>query len=188
MEDIFDPVPEPEIPTSESADALTPEVPNSELPQPRTESETPDTGYRGMGTGRKESPYADSPYEMPHRTQPRVSTERPVKSRKKASKRIWKRILAAAAAVVLVIGSCSVTALLVNASWEDRMGAMQESFDRQILDLKQQIGQLTQAAAGSRFKTPVSQDHSRKIPFPLCGISDELPIAEGFSRTQEDSV
>jgi len=158
MEDIFDPVPEPEIPASEPADALTPEVPNSELPQPRTESETPDTGYRGMGTGRKESPYADSPYEMPHRTQPQVSPERPVKSRKKASKKIWKRILAAAAAVVLVIGSCSVTALLVNASWEDRMGAMQESFDRQILDLKQQIGQLTPENTGNSVSgTPVAE-------------------------------
>ena len=80
-----------------------PETP--EASEPQQPYETP---YHGSGTGRKESPYANSPYEtcqMPRQEyhyQPQ--TEPPVKTRKvkKPRKPVNKKILAAVLALVLV--------------------------------------------------------------------------------------
>ena len=120
--------------------------------QPQNEYSQP---YSGAGAGRKESPFADSPYVMPHRQEPRAesgyvpegprSEEKPRKSRG-----AWKGILAAVLAVVLICGSCGVTAFLVNQRWEHKMDALERQFDGKLSALEEQFAQAygNQNAAG----------------------------------------
>jgi len=119
--------------------------------------------YRGTGAGRKESPYADSPYVMNH--QPRndyqyqTKTENPQyqyqpgyqmpqKSKKKKSG-FGKKLLAAVLAVALVAGSCGITAVLVNDRWEERTDDLVLSFNEKIAELQAQIDAATAAATGN---------------------------------------
>ena len=66
---------EPEYPIYESQPASEPEVENApvfdewDLDQPAAEQTPPQQTYHGTGAGRKESPFANSPYEMNHRPQ-----------------------------------------------------------------------------------------------------------------------
>jgi len=111
--------------------------------------------YYGTGTGWKESPYADSPYEMHHaprqeyRYQPQ--TEPPVKPRKekKARKGIWKGVLAAVLAVALVAGSCIATAAIMSHRFNDTMEQTVSSYSQQIDDLQDQINGLNTNRGGS---------------------------------------
>ncbi len=137
--------------------------------QPGLEPEP--TAYRGAGAGRKESPYANSPYvawqpqqeqpaqpPQPERTEAPAETPRqeyrrtyhyepenpaqPPKKprvRKKADKKVWKRIFAVAAALALVVGSCLITAGVVNSRWEARTDAMEAEFTRQFEELQNRI-------------------------------------------------
>ena len=75
--------------------------------EPAAEPEAENTSYRGAGTGRKESPFADSPYVL-HRNpeesaQPYVRVPRPAEEaprrKKKEKKGIGRRILAASSIV-----------------------------------------------------------------------------------------
>ena len=136
-------------------------------PQPEAEPRQPEQPvqsqpYSGMGVGRKESPFADSPYEMNHQKEtntyrqpdpnayrcgstyvPPVPPQMPVKPKKAGSGKVWKSVLCAVLALVLVVGSCGITAALVNSRWEkevdyllrdmgdmnDRMNTMQNQID-----------------------------------------------------------
>ena len=88
------------------------------------------SAYHGTGTGRKESPYANSPYVMNHQPdntgspyrqtsqseqtyqhQPSYEPPKPAKV-KKQRKGLGRKILAAVLAVALVAGSCGITAAL----------------------------------------------------------------------------
>ena len=77
------------------------EIPDENLnAQEEPAAEEPAAGaYRSHGTGRKESPYADSPYEMHQQSQQEYryhpQNQRPAKPRKekKPRKGIWKGIL-----------------------------------------------------------------------------------------------
>ena len=117
----------------------------------------PQTGYRGTGTGRKESPYASSPYVMNHQPQPEYryqpQTQPPEKPKapkvKKQRKPIWKGLLAGVLTVALVAGSCAVTAGLVNEYWEERNVDTVEQFNRQIGDLQSQIDELSRQTTGA---------------------------------------
>ena len=111
------------------------------------------SAYRGAGSGRKESPYANSPYVMnhpphyaedtwAHRYQPQNDYVPPVapkvkKTRKKSG--FWKKAMAAVLVLAVTAGGCGVTALLVNHRWEDRTAKMEQSFTQQIQQLQQQI-------------------------------------------------
>lgn len=113
--------------------------------------------YRGTGAGRKESPYANSPYiaqpaqprqeyEMPQtggeplgQTPPRKPA--PQKHRKKSrAGNVWRTVAAVTAVLAVAIGSCAVTANVINNRWETRTSEMEQSFSRQIEELKGQIG------------------------------------------------
>ncbi len=129
-------------------------------PQTPVEPQEP-YSYRGTGTGRKESPYANSPYVMEHRPAEDSSTytrhrepgryqtqyEVPKKPKKKGG--FWKKAVSIVAAVALVIGSCGVTAALVNDYWEDRTGRMEERFNQQIENLQKQIDSQEPIIAGN---------------------------------------
>ena len=104
--------------------------------------------YSGAGTGRRESPYAGSPYEMNHhqvppqynyRPQPDPSYQPPKDPAPKPGHHSGKRILAALLAVVLVAGSCGATAMLVNRRWNDRTQQMQTEFNQKLTDMQKQI-------------------------------------------------
>jgi len=123
--------------------------------------------YHGTGTGRRESPYANSPYVMNHppqaenngyayqqprqesayQYQPQYDPPKP-KKQKKPHNGTGKKILAAVLAVVLVAGSCGITAALVNSHWQDRTSQMETSFNQKIEDLKKQINH-AQSSGGS---------------------------------------
>ncbi|MBR1972869.1 MAG: trypsin-like peptidase domain-containing protein [Oscillospiraceae bacterium] len=118
-------------------------------PQPRYIPEEPadsqPTAYHGAGAGRKESPYADSPYVMNEAPRPEYhyqpQTQPPVKPKKakKARKGIWKGILAAVLAIALVATGCGITAFAVNEYWEERNEATIDMLTDKIEALEKQI-------------------------------------------------
>ena len=153
---IFNTDSQPEEPAEEQK-AEAAEAPSGEIqPEPAEEAPEEPTVYRGMGTGRKESPFADSPYVM-HRSpeepaQPYIRVPRPEEEaprrKKKEKKGIGRRILAAAGALLIVLGCCGGTAYLVNNRWEQRMDQVQENFADQLRDLQNQVNKLTPQSTG----------------------------------------
>ena len=134
-------------------------IPEQPPVQPQPEVPPQTSAYHGTGTGRKESPYANSPYVMNHQPRqdysenpyrqppqpeenwqypPQYEPPRPPKL-KKQRKGLGKKILAAALAAALVAGSCGITALLVNNHWEKRTQQISTSFHQKISDLQKQI-------------------------------------------------
>ncbi len=117
--------------------APVPEEPVAPQPNP----------YHGTGAGRKESPYANSPYVMnqqPHQGyqyQPQTEAPQKPKKVKKQRKGIWKGVLAAVLTVALVAGSCLTTALCVNEYWEERTEDTVEMLTDKIEALEAQINQ-----------------------------------------------
>jgi len=161
MEDYMNPNPE-EVPAEpENQIQEQPEAAVMETEQPAVSE---NTGYRGVGTGRRESPYANSPYQMPRRDaqpsayepwQPRSVREKPEKKTRKSGG-IGRKILAVVAALALVIGSCAVTAGLVNERWEDRTEKMEASFNRQLRALQEQVTALMPENTGNSVSGTVS--------------------------------
>ncbi len=95
----------------------------------------------------KTSPFADSPYEF----HPNAQTAQKPKAKKKPSK-AWKGVVAAGLAAVLVVGSCGITASVLNSRWEDRMEQMTRSMNKQIDDLQERI------ASGVVVGSPVTAE------------------------------
>ena len=137
------------------------------------EEPAPQNPYRGAGTGRKESPYADSPYVMQHPQpeenrreqnyweQPRYEAPQKPKKPKKQKKGFFKKLLAAVLALAVVGGSCGVTAWLVSDYWADQTEQMKKSFDHQILALQSQIDAISSANTGNSVSgSPVASDGS----------------------------
>lgn len=112
------------------------------------ENPVPESGYHGMGTGRKESPYANSPYErfeqpqQSYRYHPQPQPPVKPKKEKKPGKPVWKKVLAAALALAVVAGSCLLTATAVNEYWEERNEDTVEMLTEQIEDLRKQINRM----------------------------------------------
>ena len=109
----MEPIPEEQLPVAEAEQEIAEE--------PAPASEAPAAQYRGAGRGRRESPYANSPYEMkePARQQytpgytfqPQTQPMPKVKKEKKQRNRgFWKKALAAALVIALVAAGCGITA------------------------------------------------------------------------------
>ena len=131
---------EPEEKQEESAPAY-----EQPVQEPKQEPQNAqDSVYHGAGAGRKESPYANSPYERmhqseePYRYQPQPKAPK-VKKQKKARKPGFQKILAAVLALAVVAGSCLVTAQCVNQYWEERNEETVDMLMGQIEDLRSQI-------------------------------------------------
>ena len=143
----------------ENEPAVSPEPPA----EPARDS-ADDGVYHTAGTGRRESPYADSPYEMNHHAQgsyraaptPPVYPPHPAK---KPHKPLWKPIVACLLAVALVAGGCGITAAMVNQRWETREQALTEKIDI----LQKQIENTTASGKG----TLVPADGSAMTPSQL---------------------
>ena len=130
--------------------------------------------YRSGGTGRRESPYANSPYEMNHHGQehyyapPTAPSPRPKKA-KKPHAPVWKSVLACLLAVALVAGGCGITAAMVNRRWETREKALTEK-----LDVLQK--QITNSAASGKG-TLVPTDGSAMTPSQLYAACVDSVVA-----------
>ena len=127
-------------------------ISNTENAQPAPEEAAPvqpeessSSFYSGAGTGRKESPYANSPYvtsqnnsEYRYQPQTQPPQHKPAKE-KKSRKPIWKGVVAVVLVVALVAGGCLITAAAVNSRWEDRTENTVAELNRKIDDLQAQI-------------------------------------------------
>ena len=150
----MDPVPEEPVPVMEAE----PEV----VEEPAPVVEAPAQEYRGAGRGRKESPYANSPYEVrepvrreytPGYTfQPQTQ---PMPKVKKEKKRhcggFWKKALAAALVIALVAAGCGITASAVNNRWETQIknqNAQLIAMQKQLEDLQKQLEGSSNSFAG----------------------------------------
>jgi len=161
-----DPIPEELVPQQENREPIegplqdiVPEITPEPVEEPAAETEQPEPeagSYRGDGAGRRESPFADSPYvinRMPLGEEPyRPRQQMPVQERearrpgKKPS--IGRKILAWAVVLALVVGSCAVTAHMVNSRWQTRVDAMETSFQNQLEALKQQVNAMSPSGTG----------------------------------------
>ena len=92
-----------------------------------------DYAYRGAGAGRRESPYANSPYagyQPPRQDAYQYTPQYTAPPRqKKPMSPVWKRVLASALVLALVIGSCAITAAVVNNRWERKAESLTESLE-----------------------------------------------------------
>ena len=147
-----------------------PETP--EEPQEETIPEQPySRPYHGTGTGRKESPYANSPYEtyQPPRQEYRYhpQTEPPVKPKKvkKPRKPKGKKILVAILALALVAGSCIATGSIMTYRFNNMMRDVLDSHAEVIGELQNQIDGLTGSHGSSGAVVPV--DGSAMTPAQL---------------------
>ena len=124
--------------SGEATQEVAREVPPAE---PQTQ-----TAYRGAGVGRKESPFADSPYVMNHQPETHYTAPTPgyvppkkPKAKKKVKKKAWKTFLAAVLAVALVAGSCGITAAVVNSRWEYETSLMYRDFNQRMDQMQKQL-------------------------------------------------
>ena len=128
---------------------------NENQPQ---QSENQTGSYSGAGVGRKESPFADSPYVMNHAPKYEYQSrnesamppvEPPKRKKKKNTGVVWKGVIAGLLAVALVASGCGITAALVNNHWENRTEELVSQVQVQILDLQEQIIANANASAGN---------------------------------------
>ncbi len=121
---------------------IPPQEPEA-VPQAAASQNPQEPLYRGAGVGRKESPFADSPYVMNHRPEqnnyaaPVPPTQTPVKPRK--GRKVWKTVLAAVLTVALVVGSCGITASVVNSRWESRADQLAQEFNSKLDAMQSQL-------------------------------------------------
>ena len=140
----------------------TPPVPQEEAfpeppvaPQPPVEESIPQQPhydpqptYRGAGTGRKESPYADSPYVAYQRPsyEPGYQYQPPRKPKvKKQRSGFWKKAGALALAFAILIGSNAITAALVSNRWDSALNETEQHFSQKIDALQKQIDSASNA-------------------------------------------
>ena len=135
----------------------------------------PQGTYRNLGVGRRESPFADSPYETlfdaePDRADPESGAPdpepevpagedapaeetdsqpaEPAAPKKRSG--IWKKLLAAAASVAILAGSCAITAWTVNRRWEQRTAQLENDLRNQMSQMQSQLqAQINAHAAGN---------------------------------------
>ncbi len=162
---------EPEMPQQDAV-APAPEASNWEDPL-----EGPIQGaYRGAGSGKKESPFADSPYYMEYQPQggdphedktqaPQTDAynqyETPREAKKPRQKKAGSRRGASLVAAALVcailggVGGGALTAHMTNSKWEKATDELQSSFQAQIAELQNNQGSNQQSGTNAK---PVSNE------------------------------
>ncbi len=139
--------------------SIPPQEPQAAQPAPEPIA-AQETGYRGAGVGRKESPFADSPYVMnlrPEQTYaPPVPPVQPSRKARKKGSKIWKPLLTAVLTVALVVGSCVVTAATVNSRWEAELHHMRQDYDSRLDELQSQLDEKIQSPVTGSFINPAA--------------------------------
>ena len=109
---------------------------------------------------KKRSPYADSPYAVsPYANSPHVVNQ-PVADLKnipqqRSSGNNLKRVISVLLVLLLVVASCSVTALVVDSRWESRMTAMGNNFNNRFNALQDQMKDLENGTDDSGSGIPI---------------------------------
>jgi len=98
--------------------------------------------YRNAGAGRKESPFANSPYEMPYRQEPAYQTpQNPVKEKKNRSGKLFKRLVCGLLIAALVAAGCGITAGVMNHHWENELQQLTLTVDAKLAAMEKQLEQ-----------------------------------------------
>ena len=149
------PAPEASFDAPQEPQNEAPQEPRNEVPQER-QSEPQSGTYHAAGTGRRESPYANSPYmtgqPRPYQYQYQPQTQPPEKREKKprrSGKSPWKTVVAAVLVVALVASGCLITASGVNRKWEQKTSQITQQLGRQIDDLQKQIDSVPSGTSGA---------------------------------------
>lgn len=131
----------------------------AEEPVPQQPQQPYTNPCHGADAGRKESPYANSPYEMHHTPrqeyQYQPQTEPPAKPQKvkKPRKPMGRKILSVVLILVLVAGSCIATGSIMTYRFNNMMQRMVESHAEEIGELRDQIDRMTTVPGGSALPT-----------------------------------
>jgi len=146
--------PEENHPASEAQDAAPQEPQKEAEPQNPTPRSEPQSGaYHAAGTGRRESPYANSPYmtgqPRAYQYQYQPQTQPPQKKERKSGKSPWKTVIAAVLVLALVVTGCLITASSVNSRWEQKTNRITQQLGRQIDDLQKQIDSAPSGTSGA---------------------------------------
>lgn len=119
-------------------DGDQPEQASQELPRYSQEP----AFYHDAGTGRKESPFADSPYinQNSQYSQPPYAdyVQKKAKNKEKNGG-AGKRVLCALLTVLLVLGSCGATAYFLNGYWEQKLALQKDAFQNKLTAMQEQI-------------------------------------------------
>ena len=155
--------------TEETAQEQIPEQEQIPVQEPVYRSQP----YSGAGVGRKESPFADSPYVMQHERPytvpqhryqcgstyvppiPPQPPVRPKRAKNPNGRKIWETVLCTVLALVVVAGSCGITAVLVNNRWESRVDALERRLDAKVLEAQGRIDELDKALANNTANSVV---------------------------------
>ena len=114
---------------------------------------TEDTGWHSVGVGQREEvfteprpePVFEPAYERTYTPQPEEYT---VPKRREKKTGSGKKVLAGILAAAVMVGSCAVTAGIVNRRWEERMEAHQTQVSAQFEALQDQLLKLEEAQTG----------------------------------------
>ena len=157
----------------------TPQEPRTDAPQescsvaqePQSAAQPESGTYHAAGTGRKESPYANSPYitgqgqQYQYHYQPQTQPPQKPKKEKKPHKPIGKTVIAIVLVAALVVSGCLITASAVNSKWERRTSQMTQQLGRRIDELQKQVDSVP-ASGGASGALPAA-DGSALTPAQL---------------------
>jgi len=158
-----------DTPEEETEQPFVPPV-SEEVPvPPKPEPSQRYGAYHGTGTGRKESPYADSPYvqQQPYQQyqyQPQTQPPKKPKKEPKPRKSVWKTLLAAVLVIGLVAAGCGITGWCVREYWEERAERMEDHLLTRIEDLQQQLDSIGNVTG---TPIPIPTDGSAMSPSQL---------------------
>ena len=162
-------------PSGQEQSTAAPSVPVQ--PDPPREQDNP-SYYHDRGTGRKESPFADSPYvlnrepaERGYQYQPQ--TEPPEKKPRKSHRGFWKGTAAVLLVVALVAAGCGITAAAVNDYWEERTEDTVSQLNERIDTLEEQL----EDSASGGWAAALPSDGSAMTPSQLYQTSVDCVVA-----------
>ena len=109
--------------------------------------------YENISRPQKASPFAESDYITPFDdVQPDAAPIPEPEKKKKGG--AGKRILSALLVIALVIGSCAVTALVVDRRWQQKTAVADQAMHNRLAVLQQQIADLKATGSGGATITP----------------------------------
>ena len=151
VEEVLQEQAEPAEETEVVAEAM-PEFRPEEIPQEPAAEER----YSNVGVGRKESPFANSPYVMEREPVYRPERAKKVKKQKKQRKpgkpvgKALKAAIAAVLAMAVMGGVCAAAVVITNNKWFEKTTAMNTEYQRQLEELERRLEKAEQAASANQ--------------------------------------
>lgn len=147
------------------------------------------TGALGQGTGRKESPYASSPYvasrqsEFTYQPQPYQKPNKERLPQRKGS--VWKTVLACVLTVALVAAGCGFTAVSVNRYWEQRNADTVNALTEKIDALQNQLSEVKRTPVPGAVSQQLPSTDGALTPSQLYSMSVNSVVAISCTVSQE---